>query len=50
MSICIYQNRTYSLFSLQSYKDIRGTSIKYNTNGQIYEHYIYSFQFPDMKQ
>ena len=43
------QKRTYSLFSLRSYKDIRGTSIKYNTNGygmaNFWTIYIYSFQF-----
>ena len=48
------QNRTHSLFSLWSYKDIRGISIKYNTNGYgmtiFLTLYIYSFLFPDMEQ
>ena len=48
------QNRTYSLFSLWSYKNIRGTSIKYNTNGYGMTNFwtlcIYSFLFPDMEQ
>ena len=50
------QNRVnrYSLFSFWSYKDIRGISIKYNTNGygmtNFLTLYIYSFLFPDMEQ
>ena len=39
------QNRTYSLFSLWSYKDIRETCIKYNTNGYGYDKFLHILYF-----